>query len=78
MRTKDRFHSGGLTSFGGHVLSKRPNILLIALLAAKSVPAKEQHDEGQPDSPYQQGPIASPPPTHTERIQLSAEQWLCK
>ena len=41
-RTKDRFHSGGLVSLGGHVFLKLLNILLITLLATKPIPDKEK------------------------------------
>ena len=41
LRTRDRFHSSGLTSHGGQIFSKLKNILLSTRLAAKSKPAKK-------------------------------------
>ena len=41
-RTRNRFHSGGLTSLSGQVFLKLLNILLITILAAKFISPREK------------------------------------
>ena len=40
LRTRDRFHSGGLIFLGGQDFSKQLKILLMTLLEARSVPVR--------------------------------------